>query len=44
MSQLLPLGIRIEMAPLDARSNALQVTTVTAPVNVTRTPGTNYVD
>jgi prepilin-type N-terminal cleavage/methylation domain-containing protein len=40
----LPLGIRIEMAPLDARANGLQVTTVTAPVNVTRNPGTRYVD
>jgi prepilin-type N-terminal cleavage/methylation domain-containing protein len=42
--QVLPLGIRVEMAPLDAQSNALQVTTVTAPVNVTRIPGTIYTD
>lgn len=40
----LPLGIRIEMAPLDPRANGLQVTTVTAPVNVTRTPGAPYVN
>jgi prepilin-type N-terminal cleavage/methylation domain-containing protein len=40
----LPLGIRIEMAPLDAQANGLQVTTVTAPLNVTRNPGTRYVD
>jgi prepilin-type N-terminal cleavage/methylation domain-containing protein len=41
---LLPLGIRIEMAPLNARANGLQVSTVTVPVNVTRVPGTDYVD
>jgi prepilin-type N-terminal cleavage/methylation domain-containing protein len=42
--QQLPLGIRIEMAPLNAKANGLQVSTVTVPVNVTRVPGTNYVD
>jgi hypothetical protein len=40
----LPLGIRIEMAPLDARANGLQVTTVTAPVNITLNPGKRYAD
>ncbi len=40
----LPMGIRIEMAPLDAGTAGLHVTTVTAPLNVTRAPGTTYVD
>jgi general secretion pathway protein J len=40
----LPIGIRIEMAPLDPQANGLQVTTVTAPVNVTLSPGKRYAD
>jgi len=48
-TRLLPLGIRIEMVPLEASSsdhgpNGLHVTTVTAPLSVTRTPGSFYVD
>jgi prepilin-type N-terminal cleavage/methylation domain-containing protein len=43
-AQHLPLGIRIEMAPLDAQANGLQVSTVTAPVNVNRAPGRRYAD
>ncbi len=42
--QQLPRGIRIEMAPLDAAPSDLHVTTVTAPVNVTRSPGEFYDD
>jgi prepilin-type N-terminal cleavage/methylation domain-containing protein len=42
--QRLPLGIRIEMAPLDASSSGLHVTTVTAPLSVTRSPGGFYAD
>jgi hypothetical protein len=42
--QLLPRGIRIEMAPLDATPSDLHVTTVTAKLNVTRTPGNQYAD
>ena len=42
--QRLPLGIRIEMAPLDAASSGLHVTTVTAPLSVTRSPGRSYAD
>jgi general secretion pathway protein J len=43
--QQLPLGIRIEMAPLDAEnSSELRIGTVTVPLNVNRTPGTNYAD
>jgi prepilin-type N-terminal cleavage/methylation domain-containing protein len=40
----LPLGIRIEMAPLDDSPSGLHVTTVTVPLNVTRTPGILYAD
>lgn len=40
----LPLGIRIEMAPLDAASSGLHVTTVTAPLNLSLRPGTVYAD
>ncbi len=40
----LPLGIRIEMAPLDAQANGLQVSTVTSAISVTRIPGTEYAD
>lgn len=42
--QRLPLGIRIEMAPLDDSPNGLHVTTVTTPLNVDRTPGSVYAD
>lgn len=42
--QRLPLGIRIEMAPLDAGANGLHVTTVTVPLSVNGTPGSVYVD
>jgi hypothetical protein len=42
--QVLPRGIRIEMAPLDATPSDLHVTTVTAKLNVTRTPGSPYAD
>jgi prepilin-type N-terminal cleavage/methylation domain-containing protein len=40
----LPLGIRIEMAPLDSTSAELHVITVTVPLNVNRTPGMRYAD
>lgn len=41
----LPLGVRIEMAPLDAgNSSELRIGTVTVPLNVNRTPGANYAD
>ena len=36
---VLPLAIRIEMAPLDPTPSDLHVTTVTVPFNVNRTPG-----
>ena len=43
--QVLPLAVRIEMAPLDLGNPAeLHVTTVTVPLNVNRVPGTAYVD
>jgi len=42
--QKLPLGIRIEMAPLDLSPGELHVTTVTVPLNVNRTPGMPYAD
>jgi type II secretory pathway pseudopilin PulG len=40
----LPLGIRIEMAPLDNTSADLHVTSVTVPMNVNVTPGATYAD
>lgn len=40
----LPMGIRIEMAPLDASGADLHVTTVTVPFSVTTTLGTTYTD
>ena len=40
----LPQAIRIEMSPLDAAPSGLHVTTVTAPLHVTRIPGGVYVD
>lgn len=42
--QLLPLGIRIEMAPLDATPADLHVSTVTVALHVNLTPGTTYAD
>lgn len=43
--KILPLAIRIEMAPLDAGgSSDLHISTVTTPVNVNGTPGTTYAD
>ncbi len=39
-----PLGIRIEMAPLDANGTDLRVTTVTMPLSVNLFPGTVYSD
>ena len=47
LPRLLPLGIRIEMAPLDDSSGlhgTLHVTTVTAPLHLTSTPGIPYAD
>ncbi len=44
LPNILPQGVRIEMAPLDAAPADLHVTTVTAPFSVTRTPGGNYAD
>jgi prepilin-type N-terminal cleavage/methylation domain-containing protein len=40
----LPLGLRIEMAPLDSAPPDLHVTTVTVPLNVNRIPGAVYAD
>jgi Prokaryotic N-terminal methylation motif len=43
--QILPLAVRIEMAPLDLENpSELHVTTVTVPLNVNRVPGAAYVD
>ncbi len=43
--QLLPLAVRIEMAPLDSdRPADLHISTVTVPFNVNRIPGTLYAD
>jgi prepilin-type N-terminal cleavage/methylation domain-containing protein len=43
--QLLPLAVRIEMAPLDSGNpSELHISTVTVPLNVNRVPGTTYVD
>jgi hypothetical protein len=42
--QILPQGVRIEMAPLDTSSASLHVSTVTAAFHVNTTPGTNYAD
>jgi prepilin-type N-terminal cleavage/methylation domain-containing protein len=42
--QMLPQGIRIEMAPLDISSASLHVSTVTVAFHVNTTPGTNYAD
>ena len=37
-----PLGIRIEMAPLDTDAGRLKPMTVTAPVHVNRDPNYEY--
>jgi len=42
--RLLPLGVRIEMAPLDNTPAELHVTTVTMPLTVNRTLDTDYFD
>ena len=46
--QLLPLAVRIEMAPLarsvDSGPNELRIGTVTVPFNVNRSPGGDYAD
>jgi type II secretory pathway component PulJ len=42
--QLLPLAVRIEMAPLDSGGSDLHISTVTVPINVNRVPGTTYAD
>jgi hypothetical protein len=45
MPQRLPLAVRIEMTPLDTGNPSdLHVSTVTAPFNVNRGPGTLYAD
>ncbi|MDP9170263.1 MAG: prepilin-type N-terminal cleavage/methylation domain-containing protein [Acidobacteriota bacterium] len=40
----LPLGIRIDMAPLDAGPSQLHVTTITTALSVNRDPGVYYAD
>jgi hypothetical protein len=40
----LPLGIRIDMAPLDSAAFGLHPSSVTVTLNVSRTPGNIYVD
>ena len=42
--QILPQGVRIEMAPLDTSPADLHVSTVTVPLHVNTTPGTIYAD
>ncbi|MDP9054420.1 MAG: prepilin-type N-terminal cleavage/methylation domain-containing protein [Acidobacteriota bacterium] len=42
--QVLPMAVRIEMAPLDARPNDLRIGAVTVPFHVNRIPGTTYAD
>ena len=44
MSGRVPLGVRIEMAPLETRPAEAQMTSVTVPINITRDPATLYVD
>ena len=41
---ILPLAIRIEMAPLDPIPSELHISTVTVPIKVNRTPGVVYAD
>lgn len=43
-SRQLPLGIRIDMAPLDASPADLHISTVTVALQVTRIPGAHYAD
>jgi prepilin-type N-terminal cleavage/methylation domain-containing protein len=40
----LPLGIRVEMTPLDPATTELQETTLTLPLIVSRLPGDTYAD
>jgi prepilin-type N-terminal cleavage/methylation domain-containing protein len=40
----LPLGVRIEMAPLDESATGLHPSTVVAAIHVDRTPGATYAD
>ncbi len=40
----LPMGVRIEMAPLDNNPAALHPSTIVAALHVNRTPGLNYAD
>jgi len=43
--QLLPLAVRIEMAPLESGNpSELHISTVTVPLNVNLVPGTTYAD
>ena len=43
--QRLPLGVRVEMSPLDITNNDLHISTVTIPLRVNRIPGdTRYGD
>jgi hypothetical protein len=42
--QILPLAVRIEMAPLGSTPTELRIGTVTVPFNVNRSPGTDYAD
>jgi prepilin-type N-terminal cleavage/methylation domain-containing protein len=42
--QLLPLGVRIEMAPLDTATTDLHVTAVTVPLSINPIPGVPYGD
>jgi prepilin-type N-terminal cleavage/methylation domain-containing protein len=44
LTQQLPQGIRIDMAPLDISSADLHVSTVTVALHVNRTPGAVYAD
>ncbi len=43
-ADLLPLAIRIEMAPLEADSSKIPLVTLTAPVRVNRNPTVRYAD
>jgi prepilin-type N-terminal cleavage/methylation domain-containing protein len=43
-SQILPLAVRIEMAPLDPKPTDLHVSTITVPFNVNLIPGVPYAD
>jgi prepilin-type N-terminal cleavage/methylation domain-containing protein len=42
--RLMPLGIRIDMAPLEANTSELTAMSITVPFPVTRTQGLNYAD